>query len=51
MSSSFISKKEVSNYPIIGTCARILNCLFIDRLNEKKNHIIDELKERAKLIK
>ena len=28
---SFISKGDVANYPLIGTLARAINCIFLDR--------------------
>lgn len=30
---SFISKGDVANYPIVGTLARAINCIFLDRKN------------------
>lgn len=43
MNSSFISKKEVESYPIIGLIAKSLQCIFLDRLSDQKDQIIEQI--------
>jgi lysophosphatidylcholine acyltransferase/lyso-PAF acetyltransferase len=49
---SFLSKKEVANYPLIGRIAVGLQSVFVAReMRDEKNHIIDLIEQRAKQIR
>ena len=52
--SSFIAKKEVSSWPLLGILAKLQNTVFIDRkigsIKEQENLIINHLKKKNNLI-
>ena len=44
---SFISKGDVANYPLIGTLARAINCIFLDRKDtENRKSAVQDIKQR-----
>lgn len=46
--ASFIAKASISDYPIVGICARALRCLFIQRdSKDSRIQILEDLKRRA----
>ena len=52
--TSFVAKKEVANWPLIGILAKLQNTIFIDRkissLKDQENKIIKHLKEKKNLV-
>ena len=50
--TSFVAKKEVSSWPLLGILAKLQNTIFIDRkissLTMQKNKIIKHLQEKKK---
>jgi len=47
--TGFIAKKEVENFPFVGTIAKAIKCLFVNRENEiSRKKIFEELEERQK---
>ena len=52
--TSFVAKKEVSSWPLLGILAKLQNTIFIDRkissLTMQKNKIIKHLQEKKNLI-
>ena len=51
-SPSFLAKKDVANYPIVGVIAKSMQGLFVEReLRTNKDFIIDLIKSRVNQIK
>ena len=52
--TSFVAKKEVAYWPLIGILAKLQNTIFIDRkissLKEQEKKIIKHLKEKKNLV-
>ena len=50
--TSFVAKKEVSRWPLLGILAKLQNTVFIDRkifsLKEQENQIINHLNKKKK---
>tara|TARA_Y100000590_G_scaffold286805_1_gene322655 strand:+ start:10783 stop:11544 length:762 start_codon:yes stop_codon:yes gene_type:complete len=52
--TSFVAKKEVSRWPLLGILAKLQNTVFIDRkifsLKEQENQIINHLNKKKNLV-
>jgi 1-acyl-sn-glycerol-3-phosphate acyltransferase len=40
---SYVAKYEVQFWPIIGACAKAMNCIFVKRQNENDRNVVKDL--------
>ena len=47
---SFMARAGVKNMPMIGAFARVLQCIFVNRVSDQRNQVKEQLTERVKNI-
>jgi 1-acyl-sn-glycerol-3-phosphate acyltransferase len=49
---SFISNQAVQNYPLVGIIAKVIQCVFVNRINkESRSKCLEDLRKRAENVR